>query len=554
MQSPQGLLLHGEVGTGKSMLTDLFYSSLPNHKKRRYHFNTFMLDAVSRLEKLRKTRSSISGASGFQNEYSLLWLARDLVEKSPILFLDEFQLPDRMASKLLANLLTAFFQLGGVLVATSNRMPEELSKAAGMEFRRPVSGLERMGWRGWVGFGAGTGGRWKDDGPGQKGEFAAFLEVLKARCKVWEMEGKKDYRRLEKEVSADVSNLQIQKTILDREAVSSEPSSQNVGNWGSHPQAMDGIRTADTQLTDGEQETQLPGYYLITPSPDSSDSVKRSFLETLDRALRYATSATSTQPVSWTPDKLYVYKRPLEIPSQYGGAAILPFNHICGTALGPADYVSLASNYHSICITDVPILTFALKNEARRFITLLDALYEAKCRLLLTVEGAMGQEHDSTKSPTPDELFFPEPPQLHTTSSSVDSTDPTACDPTHAETFSEIHQDLTSPFRPNVSSYLPADALEDDPAPPLRGNRTAPEIQAPDFSNVAGLTGEDEKFAVARARSRIWEICSKYWWEERGEFEKGEEEEARTGHTVRPKWWRPLPRELRHWEGMGNKE
>jgi protein AFG1 len=85
-------MLHGEVGTGKSMLIDLFQDCLPNRKKRRWHFNTFMLDTISRLEQLRK--SSQSG-NGLHDEYSLLLVARDLIETSPILFLDEFQLPDR---------------------------------------------------------------------------------------------------------------------------------------------------------------------------------------------------------------------------------------------------------------------------------------------------------------------------------------------------------------------------------------------------------------------------------------------------------------------------
>lgn len=44
LNSPKALMLHGEVGTGKSMLIDLFADCLPNRKKRRWHFNTFMLE------------------------------------------------------------------------------------------------------------------------------------------------------------------------------------------------------------------------------------------------------------------------------------------------------------------------------------------------------------------------------------------------------------------------------------------------------------------------------------------------------------------------------
>lgn len=84
-----------------------------------------MLETMSKLESLRLSRL----ASGhLATEYSLLVLAKEMIEQSPILFVDEFQLPDRASSKILSNLLITFFQLGGVLIASSNRMPDELAK------------------------------------------------------------------------------------------------------------------------------------------------------------------------------------------------------------------------------------------------------------------------------------------------------------------------------------------------------------------------------------------------------------------------------------------
>lgn len=201
IQSPKGLMLHGEVGTGKSMLVDLFAESLPNRKKKRWHFNTFMLEAIARLEQLRKQRtSSIAPSDDAQAEHSLLWLARDLIQTSPILFLDEFQLPDRAASKIMTSVMTSFFQLGGVLIATSNRMPDELAKAAGIEFAPPPSKPQPLGAL--LGLRNPPGRNQGLFGGGSNGEFANFLELLKARCDVWEMEGKKDYRRSEVELDA----------------------------------------------------------------------------------------------------------------------------------------------------------------------------------------------------------------------------------------------------------------------------------------------------------------------------------------------------------------
>lgn len=87
--------------TGKSMLIDLLANCLPSSKKRRWHFHTFMLETLGRLEELRQSRS---GHPSGDSEYSLFWLAKNMIEKCPILFLDEFQLPDRTANKILSNL------------------------------------------------------------------------------------------------------------------------------------------------------------------------------------------------------------------------------------------------------------------------------------------------------------------------------------------------------------------------------------------------------------------------------------------------------------------
>jgi predicted ATPase len=356
------------------MLIDLFADCLPNRKKRRWHFNTFMLDTISRLESLRKSRT-VTSPSGLQDEYSLLWLARDLIEKSPILFLDEFQLPDRAASKILSNLMTSFFQLGGVLIATSNRMPEELAKAAGMEFARPVSRLSRLGWS--LGMRGVTG---RDDGPGQKGEFAQVLEVLRARCEVWEMEGKKDYRRLSGEEDGGVRSLPSESTITT-----------------GHSSYLDTAVTtkADVPNPSGTETTALPKNYFIQPSASASPVQHASYTSALDAALSAATS--SAHPIPWQPATLTVYGRALHIPRQHSGTAYFTFDELCGATLGPADYITLASTYHTLIITNIPILTFLQKNEARRLITCLDALYEARCRLVITAAAG------------PDDIFFPEP-------------------------------------------------------------------------------------------------------------------------------------------------
>ncbi|EAT87729.1 hypothetical protein HBI56_119790 [Parastagonospora nodorum] len=520
LQSPKGLMLHGEVGTGKSMLIDLFQDCLPNRKKRRWHFNSFMLDTISRLEQIRRSRARIAGPEATHDENSLLIVARDLIETSPILFLDEFQLPDRAAAKILSNLMTSFFQLGGVLIATSNRMPEDLAKAAGLEFDAPKSRQSRLGWS----IGGRPGASRRDEGPGQKGEFAAFLEVLRARCEVWEMEGKKDYRKLEYEDRS-------QSTTGTQTTTTTTTTSTTVSIGGANLAKEAAQDEQDSKDTTSPPSITLPKNYLVQPSTAEELTT---FAETFNALVERATS--TSYPIPWESTTITVYGRPIAIPAQHNGVAFFTYEELCGAALGPADYITLASTYHTFILTDVPVMQFLQKNEARRMITLLDALYEARCRLLVTAAAG------------PDDIFFPEPPASATGTVTEELVD----DAVYSETYSEIYQDATSPFRPNISSYggdtLAHDALEDDPPNKTRipgssytdERRLSDGSKAPDFANIGGLTGEDERFAVKRAESRIWEMCSKRWWE------RGATDDASAEPDM--SWWRPLPVTSRHWE------
>ena len=75
-----------------------------------------------------------------------------------------------------------------------------------------------------------------------------------------------------------------------------------------------------------------------------------------------------------TPKDLSVYGRDLRVPQQIEGkVARFTFPELCEKALGPADYLTLTSNYPTIVITNIPQIKLSSKNEARRFITFLDA-------------------------------------------------------------------------------------------------------------------------------------------------------------------------------------
>lgn len=104
---------------------------------------------------------------------------------------------------------------------------------------------------------------------------------------------------------------------------------------------------------------------------------------------------------------LTVKGRQVEIPAFHNGVARATFFDLCGRALGPADYLALADAVRVLILEDIPELSRSNFNEAKRFVTLIDALYEAKIRLIasaarlpemLYMEGEGSFEFERTAS------------------------------------------------------------------------------------------------------------------------------------------------------------
>jgi cell division protein ZapE len=70
-------------------------------------------------------------------------------------------------------------------------------------------------------------------------------------------------------------------------------------------------------------------------------------------------------------------------PRVAGGALRVSFASLCGQALGPQDYLAVAARFHTLFLEAAPVLTPDRRNEAARFVALVDALYEAKARLIV---------------------------------------------------------------------------------------------------------------------------------------------------------------------------
>jgi len=78
--------------------------------------------------------------------------------------------------------------------------------------------------------------------------------------------------------------------------------------------------------------------------------------------------------------------RSLKIQNSTGKTALFHFNELCKKSLGSADYITIANRYNVIFITDIPKMKLKQKEEARRFITLIDELYNHKIRLICLAE------------------------------------------------------------------------------------------------------------------------------------------------------------------------
>lgn len=180
-------------------------------------------------------------------------------------------------------------------------------------------------------------------------------------------------------------------------------------------------------------------------------------------------------------------------------------------SLGPADYLSIAAAFHTVIITSIPTLRLSRKNEARRFISLIDALYEARCRLVCLAHAR------------PEELFFPDDAAEAAQEGKGDGID---------VLLAEAVGETRDVYRPNVSSY-DAPNMAHAPSPPPPPSPSSSYSTAPAQGTLETLSifsGKDEQFAFKRALSRLVEMTS--------------------GAYGREEVWRPLPDALRKWEVM----
>lgn len=79
--------------------------------------------------------------------------------------------------------------------------------------------------------------------------------------------------------------------------------------------------------------------------------------------------------------------RSLFVPKSLKGVAVFSFKRLCGEARGAADYLAVSRRYHTVIIVGIPVMSPEMRNEASRFVTLIDALYDHRVKLLASADA-----------------------------------------------------------------------------------------------------------------------------------------------------------------------
>ena len=273
-----GLYIHGDVGRGKTMLMDLFFHASPVRRKHRAHFHEFMADVHERVHGFRQKIAS----GEIADTDPVILTAGTIFEESWLLCFDEFHVTDIADAMILGRLFTRLFELGTVVVATSNVAPDDLYRG----------GLNR-------------------------GLFLPFIRLLQERMGVLRLDARTDFR-LEK-----LAGVTMWHTPLSRDA-------------------------------------------------DAA----------LDKAWQRLSGGAAGKPQDLT-----VKGRKLRVPRAARGVARFSFKDLCEAPLGASDYLRLAHDFHTLILDRVPVMRYEHRNFAKRFITLIDTLYDNCLKLVASAEA-----------------------------------------------------------------------------------------------------------------------------------------------------------------------
>ncbi|KAL5119438.1 palmitoyltransferase akr1 [Pleosporales sp. CAS-2024a] len=197
-----------------------------------------------------------------------------------------------------------------------------------------------------------------------------------------------------------------------------------------------------------------------------------------------------------------VWGREIEVPKASGKCAWFTFDEIIGRATGAADYLELARNYEAFIITDVPGMNYRSRDLARRFITFIDAIYESRAKLVMTTAvplTALFLDSSELASAVESSAKKGELPKPSLTSSKKDD----------EAAISDVMRNLMDDLGMNMDM----------------------------LKNSSIFSGDEERFAFARALSRLSEMGSQEWVERGLGLEKrGGKGEMEGWMKVRSRW------------------
>ena len=105
-------------------------------------------------------------------------------------------------------------------------------------------------------------------------------------------------------------------------------------------------------------------------------------MQRLDDAFARLTLNSESQSMT-----LMVQGRELAVDRHAAGVARFTFEELCARPLGAQDYLKLAATFHTVLLENIPVLSAAKRNEAARFVALIDALYEAKVKVVASADA-----------------------------------------------------------------------------------------------------------------------------------------------------------------------
>lgn len=239
------------------------------------------------------------------------------------------------------------------------------------------------------------------------------------------------------------------------------PSELGTSSFGRETEALDsvtslvGLLTKHCELAAMESEKdyrkyQKPGTpsYFSPLTPQTEKEFDESFCQAVGPGLRLSSVS------------LPVYGRRVIVPvASENGVARFSFNELCRSPLGPADYITICNAFHTVFLEDIPQMNIYQKNEARRFLSFVDAAYESKVKVFCTAASS------------PDELF-----QLIPSNDLLE-------DKMHVEMIGELAYDL--------------------------------QLTQLDLNSLGILTGDEEIFSFKRCISRLKEMQSEMYQTEK---------------------------------------